>query len=130
VIADNCACGLSGNVLEFHDDEPSPGHPEGQHVMIYSPPADKSALSPSINHIFAEYDIYADLPLANGVLYRPGWSFYPYICPQTGESIWSTRVDRSQFYLVPEPGCSREVESATSFGVPADCDLISLVYEV
>ncbi|MCC7142903.1 MAG: T9SS type A sorting domain-containing protein [Candidatus Eisenbacteria bacterium] len=129
---DLCECALSGNVMEVHDGVgPMGEHPAGQHVQLFSPPIDRGSLGPSYNDVFATWDIYADLPQANGVFIREGWNYYPYICPATGEEQWSGRIGNSMtYYLVPEPGCFSGFASGTGDGVPADASLVSLVFEL
>ncbi|MBK8229635.1 MAG: T9SS type A sorting domain-containing protein [Candidatus Eisenbacteria bacterium] len=131
-IPDLCECALSGNVMEVHDGVgPMGEHPQGQHVQLFSPPIDRGSLGPSYNDVFATWDIYADLPQANGVFIREGWNYYPYICPVTGEAQWSGRIGNSMtYYLVPEPGCFSGFASGTGDGVPADASLVSLVFEL
>ena len=78
VIQDPCECRLSGNVAAFHDANGQ--HPVGQLEAIYSPPVDHTNYL-TYNRIFADWDQYSDLPMANGVFYRPLVSLLPLDLP-------------------------------------------------
>jgi hypothetical protein len=135
-IQDPCDCELEGTVLEMHDD--SFEHPEGQRIFCISnefDPPDASGGDPTLqNSIFAQFDLYAELPLANGVLYRPGYIYYPYVCDAVDPPpppTWSPRTGQAVFYYAGgEPTCARSINSATGTGVPADCQAIKFVFEI
>ena len=131
-LLDACSCRLSGNVMELHQGIGDNGtHPTGQWVRIYSPPADRGSLGPSYNKIIGSWDLYEDLPRANGVFIRAGWNYYPYICPSTGQAQWSGRTGNNQtFFWEDDPGCYKQSGVATDEGIPRDVQLISLVLEV
>ncbi len=125
-----CTCRLRGNVMGFADGHGK--HPVGEVEGAHSPPVDRSSqYLQSHNEIFAEWDSYADLPKTNGVFYRPGWCYYPYICPVTGRSIWTTRVGQTKwFYVGNTPECFPWRTFANLWGIPPTCQDISLVYEL
>ncbi|MDM7915501.1 MAG: hypothetical protein QUU85_09600 [Candidatus Eisenbacteria bacterium] len=113
-ILDPCMCRLSGNILEFHEGECDEGtHPDGQYIMLVSPIVAFPDVLPK--NIFLDLDLYADLPLENGVLFRPGWSYYPYDC--NGETIWSPRVGLNGWnYLGETTVCLSQRYGATYLG--------------
>jgi len=136
-ILDPCPCSLQGNVLEMHDDNLQ--HPDGQHVMCYSPILDRENDVPdylSYNRIFAKYDSYNDLPVVNGVYYRSGWTYYPSENPQVpGMNIWSPRTGIGTFYYAGgTPACTIENPArgsvGTDWGLPADAKQVKLIYEL
>ncbi len=128
VIQDPCACTLTGNIIEYHD--ANLHHPVKQLEGAFAPPADRTNLQ-SYNKIFVDYDVYAELPYNNGVWYRPGFNYYPLVCPATGASLWSGRQGRAAFFYSGEaPVCGRGREVGTDWGIPANCDLIGVVMEV
>ncbi len=131
-ILDPCACRLSGNVMEFHQNTGDAGdHPVGQHAQAFSPPANKGALGASFNKVIGYWDMYAVMPQANGVFYRPGWNFFPFVCPETGNTQWSgRRGGDSFFYVGTDPVCFQSNDVATDQGIPGDCQLIGMVLEV
>ncbi|MFN8547839.1 MAG: FlgD immunoglobulin-like domain containing protein [Candidatus Eisenbacteria bacterium] len=131
-ILDPCECRLAGNVVGLHAGLGDAGaHPVGQHERLFSPPIDKSAMGPANTAIVAEWDQYSILPQANGVFYRPGWSYYPWICPITGVSQWSRRMGQSTYQFTGDaPLCARYRNVATEWGIPGDTPLASFVFEV
>ncbi|MCC7144402.1 MAG: T9SS type A sorting domain-containing protein [Candidatus Eisenbacteria bacterium] len=131
-ILDPCACRLEGYVMKFHANTGDLGdHPTGQHVQAFSPPANKGALGASFNKIIGYWDMYAVMPQANGVFYRPGWNFFPYVCPETGNTQWSGRQGQDTYFFVgQDPVCFQSANVATDNSIPATCDLISMVMEV
>ena len=131
-ILDPCACNLSGKVITFHQNSGDNGtHTYGQHVLAYSPPADKSVLGAGCYSVIGEWDQYSVQPQANGVFNRPGWNYFPFVCPQTGATQWSGRQGQSTFNSTGvDPNCFHNKNVATDNGVPADAALISFVWEV
>jgi hypothetical protein len=126
-------CSLSGYVLEFHDDQfQHPGDPDGQHEIAVSPIVDRTAYpAPDYNVVLARWDMYFWQQGMNGVLYRPGWFYYPYECPQSGEMTWSRRVGQGVWYYGGSPGyCISTSNVATENGVPPDADLYRFALEV
>ncbi|MEZ4652738.1 MAG: FlgD immunoglobulin-like domain containing protein [Candidatus Eisenbacteria bacterium] len=129
-----CGCGLSGNLIEFHDDEQ--GHPLGQREEARSNPTDILDMGTRLSgfpgelEISAEWDQYTDLPRANGVFYRPGWDYYPWVCPVNGHVGWSGRVGQNTFFYEPGPACDTHRTVATDAGVPRDCERLRFVYEL
>ncbi|MFN8546692.1 MAG: hypothetical protein U0527_01655 [Candidatus Eisenbacteria bacterium] len=131
-ILDPCACRLSGNIMKFHANTGDLGtHTYGQHVQAFSPPVNKAALGSAFNKVIGYFDLYAVMPQANGVFYRPGWNFFPYTCPETGNTQWSGRVGGDSFFYVgTDPVCYTSSDAATDNGVPGDCAQIGMVMEV
>ncbi|MCA9729466.1 MAG: hypothetical protein KC729_17395, partial [Candidatus Eisenbacteria bacterium] len=133
-IADLCGCGLSGNLLEFHDD--SREHPRGQWMSARSNPTDvqdmvaRLGASPNQLAIIGEWDQYSDMPRNNGVFYRPGWDYYPYECPVSGTIGWSGRVGPNTFFYNAGPSCSRLRQSQTGGFLPAGTEQVRFVYEI
>jgi len=128
IILDPCQCLLEGNVAAFHDSNNE--HPDGQRVAAWSPPADRTDYQ-SYNKIFAIWDEYADMPQSNGVFCRPGWSYYPYLCPATGEYLWSGRKGQNAWYYIgDQPVCYTHSSVGTDSGVPSDCQLVGFIYEM
>ncbi len=134
-IADPCFCALSGNVVELHDD--SYQHPEGQHERALSPVIDRVADLGDPGYleytkILADWVQYTDLPLANGVLFRPGWSYYPWEDPQVPGLIgWSPRVGLATAFYGPDPaGCDNWRSIGTDWGLPADCQKVRFIFEI
>ena len=104
------SCGFEGNVLSLHDS--MMGHPDHQHVRLTSPPVDLSYLGGGPKNVFAEFDLYLDLPLFDGVEYKTTWVFFPDTCEVTGTVGWSEPMEASFFYA-PEAFCSRRRHFAT-----------------
>lgn len=128
-ILDPCGCELSGYVMEFHDANFE--HPNGQYEIAASSIVNRGALGPLYNSISADFDMYAEMPQANGVFYRPGWYHYPYVCPQSGASIWSPREGRPTYQFIGvDPFCFHQQDGATSNGVPGDASLYRFAMEV
>lgn len=127
-IEDAGACGLSGNIATFHD--PEDQHPEGQYVAAFSPAVDLTE-NRGYGNIFADWDIYGVMPASNGVFYRAGWSYWPFVCPTTRALTWSPRVgDPTWQYTGGEPKCLHRRIHAASSGVPPEAQRIRFVFEV
>jgi hypothetical protein len=133
-ILDPCACGLDGNVMEFHanacDDIPT--HPIGQHVRAYSPICDDSD-NTSPKTIFMEFNVYAEMPRECGVLMRPGWLYYPWICDVTGAASWSPRVGQdNEYFYFTEPICFlwRYGGSGPGQPIPQDAEKVIAIIEL
>ena len=128
-LTDPCACALLGNVLEMHNG--SNVHPDGQNEECRSPIIDRSGVPASYNLIQAEWDQYADMPQANGVFYRVGWTYYPYYCNGSPTASWSPRVGIATFYYVGDvPACFSNVSVGTVNGLPSGCTQCKLIYEI
>jgi hypothetical protein len=128
-ILDPCGCGLEGNVLTFHDEAGS--HPPGMSSMAMSPVVDRTAYpAPEYNVVLATFDVYEYLLYSNGVLWRPGWFYYPWECPASGYTGWSPRVGQSVWYTSDQAMCLSFVSSATEEGVPAEADYYRFCIEV
>jgi len=130
-IQDPCACRLSGNVAVWHHPL-NYNHPDGQHEQSESPPADIGVLGAGYNRIVGAYDVYAEMPYANGVLDRIGFDYYPFLCPATGSNMWSGRVGDSYFHFHGDtPVCSHvNYDDVSSSYVGSGAQLVKLVYEV
>lgn len=118
-------CGLSGNVLEFHDS--AQAHPVGQREIAISPLVDlaTSGIAPPYI-ILAELELYADMPRANGVFFRPGWHYSTVGCDEG----WGGRVGRGWISTGSEPVCFTYRDVATDVGVPSDVDQVGFALEI
>ncbi|MBD3162244.1 MAG: hypothetical protein GF346_07930, partial [Candidatus Eisenbacteria bacterium] len=133
-IVDPCICTLEGNVLEAHAGTGAQGHhPEGQHVRLESPICDLGAAIPRT--IGLDADLYVDLPLPDGVLFRVGWRYYPMLCEATGETIWSPRVGEEHYrFTGSDPMAitwrfsATEVSSGTP--VPLAVEKVRAIFEI
>jgi hypothetical protein len=131
-VQDPCACELSGNVLEWHADTFQ--HFYGQRVQTRSNVVDlagaKTAYGANLS-IGAYWDQYSELPSANGVFYRPGWTYFPFLCTETGLTSWSPRRGQGSFNFVGEdPLCTGILNSATGNGIPSASDQVRFLYEI
>lgn len=125
-----CDCGLEGHVLAFHDQNLE--QRSGPN-MAASPIVDRTMYpaSSGFNNVLYEWDIYAWLPLNNGVLYRPGAMFYPTQDSGTDDREWSWRVGKDVWhYTGSSPVCFTELRNLTTHGVPGNADLYRLVIEI
>jgi hypothetical protein len=128
LIAEPCLCQLSGNVVSLHDEFYA--HPDGQREEAISNIVDRRSYS-SFNQILADWDMYTSLPYPNGVLFRPGWLYYPYECPSTGVAGWSPRVGQDVWlYTGDKAICHTNRNVATDWGVPANCEFVRFAFEV
>ncbi|MEZ4651630.1 MAG: FlgD immunoglobulin-like domain containing protein [Candidatus Eisenbacteria bacterium] len=137
LILDTCGCGMSGNVIEMHDENGE--HPRGQHEILQFPPIDVlNDVTPFLSGdpdrfvLFAEWDQYAGLPRAGGVFYRTLWQYYPYTCEATGEPVWSPPVGQPTFFFTGEvPECVRYKTSGSGNDVvPGDAEQVRFLYEL
>jgi hypothetical protein len=128
---EDCDCQkLRGHVLSFHDENlEHPGDPTPQNNLAVSPIVDRTAL-PDQNVLFARYDVYGDLPLNDGVLYRPGWFYYPWTCEASGHSGWSPRMGRDVYFYIQPPVCETRLDNAVHEAIPHDADLYRFALEV
>lgn len=116
---DPCQCRLSGNVLEMHEgDCPAGTHPQGQLESIESPICDIGSGEP--HSILLDFDMFADMPFEDGVLFRVMWKYYPWTCPVTGATGWSPAMGNTFESTGSTPGCFSLRYSATGGpnGVP------------
>ncbi len=129
-LQDPCTCRLVNNVMGFADNNGK--HPVGELEGAWSPPADRSSqFLQQHNEIFAQWDSYGDMPKANGVFYRPGFNYYPFTCPVTGQSQWSGRQGQTKwFYIGNTPVCFISRAFANDWGIPPSCQDIGFVYEL
>ncbi|MFB3907091.1 MAG: FlgD immunoglobulin-like domain containing protein [Candidatus Eisenbacteria bacterium] len=134
-ILDPCACKLEGNVLEMHSGQGDAGeHPVGQLIMLESPIIDTG--NENLKTIFMEFDQYSELPVENGVLYRPGWRYYPSVCEVTGAVRWSDRIGIDTWYYVgADPVCATSRYGGTTLEtagepVPANARYVKMLYEL
>jgi hypothetical protein len=118
-------CLVDGNVLTFYDG--SFGHPEGQYERAASPPVPVASLGDGPFNIFVDLRAYADLPVNSGVVWRAEWSYYPYVVPVFGDSVWSQPVG-NYFHFTSSPDCIafREFGAEPPFPrlVPADAESV------
>ncbi|MEZ4651285.1 MAG: FlgD immunoglobulin-like domain containing protein [Candidatus Eisenbacteria bacterium] len=141
IIEDPCQCELTGNILEMHRGIGQNGdHIYGQHSYAVSPEVDvlndvtPSSL-PGVGQLsmFVDWDQYSVMPRANGVFYRPGAYYFPYLCEVTGNSGWSPRVGQNTFFFVGEdPTCAgnRASLTATDVPVPVDAQNVQFIFEI
>ncbi|MBN1825501.1 MAG: cadherin-like domain-containing protein [Candidatus Eisenbacteria bacterium] len=122
-------CGLRDSILAMHDG--SRQHPDGQFTEAFSPPVPVSSLGAGPWVIFADYDIYADLPSGSCEYWQVGWSYYPYDAGNGPE--WSPRVGKDANYYTGSPTCWRDrlfgrFEAIGDTTIPADADSVRLVF--
>jgi len=137
-ILDPCFCDLEGNILEVHAGDGDLGeHPDGQHVMLVSPICDiLTNQGPGEHTIFMEFDVYAIMPLDNGVLYRPRWYYYPFVCEGHGIIRWSDPVGQDVYYYLGwDPLCfSARYGGTDGLGsgtpVPRDAEKVKMAIEL
>jgi hypothetical protein len=136
-ILDPCDCGLDGWIMAFHDESyEHPGPPDdgsGQFNRAVTPIIDRTMhpADEGWNDIFWKMDIYAWLPLSNGVLYRPGMSYYPWTCTETDSSGWSPRTGQAVwFYVGIDPVCFERFNNFTEDGVPGNADLYRGIFDL
>jgi len=129
----SCPPDLNGYLLELHDELQE--HPVGQHERAITPPVDilnDVPVSPNRSlEIFADWKQYSEQPRANAVFYRPGWDYYPYMCPSSGIVGWSGRVGQSTYFSTgddPVFFASRNI--ATNNGIPSHAEQIKFIYEI
>ncbi|MEZ4647349.1 MAG: FlgD immunoglobulin-like domain containing protein [Candidatus Eisenbacteria bacterium] len=116
-------CGLSGNVLELHDD--AQGHGADQFETVLSNPVSLAGLG-DITDIRLECDLMTgDSP----VLYRTGFRYYPVPCPGTGLPTYETRMTSAYFSLFDE-GCVDFSYSALDRGIPEGVEQVEAVIEL
>jgi len=119
-ILDPCACRLENNILALAVEEQGEWvHPYGQHVNLMGPICNFA--NTDLKTIFMEFDMYAEMPRENGVLIRPCWQYYPYLCEITQTIQWSPIVGQDAFnYFGTDPVCSTWRYGATTVnsGVP------------
>ncbi len=136
-ILDPCSCRLEGNVMEMHAEECGAGvHPVEQNAYALGPICDvEGALGEGLKTIFMEFDMYAELPMENGVMIRPGWFYYPWECEVTGTIGWSERVGQNSFnFFGADPVCATwryggtEINSGTP--VPAEAQMVRPLIEI
>jgi uncharacterized repeat protein (TIGR01451 family) len=118
------ACDMQGNVMEIHSQDHT--HPSGQHVRLYSPIVDLTALPPDHDIHAVHWDAYDDNPLDSGLLVTYGWSYYPWTCPLSGQVGWSPpgggQSGNRTWYFGGSPGCwsvESGSETANATEVPA-----------
>ncbi len=110
-VLDPCSCKLENNVLELAADQGGGQfvHPVGQHIFISGPICNLNAVvgMPTLKVIFMDFDEYAEMPQENGVLIRPCWRYYPFLCEITSTTDWSAVVGQSAFnYRGGDPLCA------------------------
>jgi hypothetical protein len=138
IIQDPCQCKLSGNIVELHNDDRN--HSRWQHEMIVSPIIDrKTDLGDpaylDYNRVMADFDYYGECGpyVCSDVLYRTGWSYFPWHGPGAPElDLWSPRVGDPAYYCAYayQPVCGSAQSIGTDWGVPADAQRVRFVYEL
>jgi hypothetical protein len=119
---------LQGNVLAFHHDDLAHEHPQGKHIIALTPIVDLTGIT-GIEQLRADYDDYIYVPYADGVMYRPGWVYYPYTNPCTGEDDWSPRVGLGFWFYSNIAGCTPGSADATTY-VPAGAEKVRFLIEI
>lgn len=100
-----CPCGLADSVLVFFDT--GGHHPRDQENIAMSPWVDLVAAN-DVGRAgrVIEYDIYAEMPLANYIFVELKVRYYPYVCPTTGFVRNSPILDQNViFYYGESPYC-------------------------
>lgn len=136
LIQDPCHCKLSGNIVELHDGNRN--HGARQWEMIVSPVIDRKADlgDPAYlvyNRVMADYDYYAECGpfVCSDVLYRTGWSYFPWHGPSApGLDLWSPRVGNPTYHYASESACGSDRSIGTDWGVPADAQKVRFIYEL
>jgi len=122
------ACGLVSNVIGFYDLGDTT-HPGSQQERFYSPPVPLG--SDSLN-IFAQMDLYAYLPSAQGVFYRWAFSYYPDTC----SGAWSAPAGPAVLYYSTDSTCqSRRYFATDSLGAgilvpPTGVDSVRFIFSI
>lgn len=136
-VADACACALSGHVLEMHDESlHHPGGPAPQFEIAVSPICDRRAdigdpAYLQYGRISAEWAQYGELPQAGGILYRAGWSYFPYANPDLpGLEQWSPRVVSNTGGFIAWLDCYELSSVGTDEGVPPTAEKVRFLYEI
>lgn len=80
-------CQLDANVVSFHNDSDS--HDALQHERFFSPVLDLTPHGSGLLNIVAEYDVFADMPPADNIGFGWGFTYYPWVCPASGDTTWS-----------------------------------------
>ena len=96
-------CTLASNVVSFHDGMLQ--HPAGQYERFMSNRVDISPYGTDSLTIFAQYDLYTYNPLGTAVSWTWGFTYYPYICPATSDSIWSPPAGPPYHFYNSSPTC-------------------------
>ncbi len=131
IIQDPVGCGLEGHIVHFHG--PAGGHFAGQMETAWSPIVDRTSVPDYQEYVRISciYDMgqatlaegFASNDLHGGVWYRAGWSYYPFLCNDTGESIWSPRVGNNTWFHIGS-GCHQMESVGTDWGLPPDCEML------
>ncbi|MBD3237582.1 MAG: hypothetical protein GF330_12820, partial [Candidatus Eisenbacteria bacterium] len=137
-----CECAISGNALEFVDEEGSPdwppGHPVGHEEECVSNVIAREGTPyqpPDYNTTIVRWDQYAYMRRPAGTFYRPGWKIFPFTSEANPEPHWSTRQGQDRYYFVgDDPICYLDGVSYTNpidgTPIPAAWDSLRVVYEV
>lgn len=125
---------LQGNALTLFDRSAGPGdplHPVKQKAMAVSPRIDLAAAGVGDYPTkFLVTDVYADLPVANGVYMAPRLRIYPYVCPATGELIEKDVAASPALIVTVGPVCADEKVLADFSAVAADIEHCYVELEV
>ncbi len=130
VILDPCVCGLDGHLMHLHNQ--SHEHFYGQRERAWSPIVDRTGIPnyTDYNRIFADWDMYADLPMENGVFYRSLWSYYPWTCESTGQVGWSPHIATHPWWYPEYPICFHSRSIGTDWGLPPDAEMVRFGKEI
>lgn len=137
-----CECAISGNALEFCDEEGSPhwppGHPVGHEEMCVSNVIARDGTPyqvPDYNATIVRWHQYAYMRRPAGTFYRPGWMIYPFTSDANPEIHWSPRQGQDRYYFTGDvadcylDGVSYS-DPVDGTPIPADWDSLRVVYEI
>jgi hypothetical protein len=137
-----CECAISGNALEFVDEDGSPfwppGHPIGQLERGVSNILAREGTPyqpPDYNATIVRWHHYVYLRRAAGTFYRPGYSFYPFATAVNPVEHWSPRMGQDVWHYTGDtPDCYYSGASYTSPDggdpMPANWDSMRACHEV
>ncbi|MBD3235476.1 MAG: hypothetical protein GF330_02090 [Candidatus Eisenbacteria bacterium] len=135
-------CGMSGNAVSFVDREDSPwwppGHPEGHEEMAVSNIVPRAAIAAEeLLGAPIRFDTFGTPcdPYANCIVYRLGYTYYPYTSDIYTEPHWSPRLGGDVWWFFGEAGClwtGGDLMHLSGGGtpLPADWESLRVVYEV
>ncbi|MBD3236350.1 MAG: T9SS type A sorting domain-containing protein [Candidatus Eisenbacteria bacterium] len=100
-----CECDISGNAIEFIDEEGSPHYPPG-HIIGQDEQASSNVVAregtpyqpPDYNATICRWVQYVRMPRSAGTFYRPGYKYYPYSTEYNPDPHWSQRLGQDVWY--------------------------------
>lgn len=123
--ADPCPtfCGLNGNVVTIYDPTDPNFHPVNENEAIISPPLDLTINSSyPVGSYVVQFDVYANLPLANGNFYFWHVRYAPVEladCTCLDPNDWSPWLDENTIYFGGGvPSCGTAFQFNVSAKVP------------